>query len=247
LSSARGRSVALVLLVSLGSVLATLAFQAVHSDRAVRLVLNRPAPSDEMHGSLSHLFEIRRDGSWRTDRYEYLWIDCQTGLLGSWHDLVHLRRHWMTLVLRLSRPTHARPEHHRSSDEIEGYLALFPGDGSGLGWRVAGGELVTDFAGDGGITLSLDLNLERSFDPSDEIASTERLEPEMVRMSKREVPLDPATPFHFFNPNNIKVARQLRYWLAEDPELVELLPARELSWALDRATDAPPQAGGTAH
>jgi hypothetical protein len=38
----------------------------------------------------------------------------------------------------------------------------------------------------------------------------------------------------------------LRYWLAEDPELVELLPARKLSWALDRATDALPQAGGTA-
>jgi hypothetical protein len=148
----------------------------------------------------------------------------------------------MTLVLRLSRPTHPRPEHHRSPDEIEGYLALFPGDGSGLGWRTTGGEVVTGFWRDG-ITVALDLALERSFDGQDEISSTEYRAPETIRMSAREVPTDLATPFHCFNPNNIKLARELRYWLAEDPELVDLLPARTLSWALDRATDAPPQAG----
>ena len=233
--------VTLVLLASISGVAATLTWQAIRSTRVMRLTVNEPAEWEDLSGTL--MFEVTRSGCWRTDRYEYLWFDGQTGLLSRWDDLVNLRRRWMTVVLRLSWRQKGvsgdRPRLHRSPDDVDGFVAYFPGHG-GLGWRVAGGEIVTDYWGDG-ITASADLSLERSSYHPDDLSSEERRHGASLRVSKHALPIDVATAFHCFNPNSIKLARELRYWLAEDPGLEDLLPARTLSWALDRATDGPVQ------
>jgi len=123
---------------------------------------------------------------------------------------------------------------HASPESAEGIVFLFAHEDPGA-WRGTSGRAKVKRWLEGA-NLRLDLQLSRIDSEAGALPAAET-GGGSIFLSARGASLDIGTALQIFNPQYIRFARELRYWLAEDAELVTLLPQERLSWGLDRNSD----------
>jgi len=199
---------------------------AVYRSSGIRLKV-AGIPGRERARSLP--FKVRDASLWWTEHFGYVWID---GTESRWGWPWTPDRPSMAAVVRVHGPR--RIGEHAGPGNIDGVVVLFSETGPET-WRVVAGQVkVSNFLEGVDVILSLRLSpvdLETHAFPTPETGD------ERISLTVRGARSDFGTPLHCFNPLYIKADRELRYWIAEDPDLVTLLPQRTLSWGLDRNTD----------
>ena len=231
---ARGRGIALpivkkrsaVALALCACIVAAGIALAVYRTSSIRL---KVAGVPGREGTRSIPFKVRDASLWWTEQFGYLWIE---GIESRWALPWTPGRSSMGAVVRV-RGSRVIGE-HVGHENLDGVVVLFTETGSET-WRVVAGRIeVSNFLE--GVDAILRLQLSR-VDPETRAVPTSDTGDDSIALTLRGARSDLGTPLHCFNPRYIKAGRELRYWLAEDPGLVTLLPQQTLSWGLDRSTD----------
>jgi hypothetical protein len=211
-------------------VLLTSGYDAIERGRRLRLTVPRLPPpwEKEAPSRRTFRFQVVASGHWSTDRYDYFFLEGEQSLWDGLWDVVWHRvpGSQVRLGLRvrdgLASGTLSIPE------QVDGYVFLFPGEvfpGEGaVAWRLAAGSVRLRLTKHGSLA-TLDATLDPPESKSDFWAKSGGNGCE-VRLAAYETPVDIGTALRIFSPVYSLSAMERRYWLAEDPELEDVLPER---------------------
>jgi hypothetical protein len=211
-------------------VLLTWAYDAFERGNRLRVTVPAlPHPSgQETPGT--YRFKVTESGYWSTDRYEYLYLE---GRASVWENIWWLLRHRVPgggarIVLRI----HDRFPSGTLSipGNVDGYLFLFSNEGTVV-WMLGAGRLDLGFGRDGSLA-ALEATLTPAGTGGQARPGDDGCE---LRLATHEVPMDLGTALKIFGRLHMDSVTELRHWLAEDPDLDDLLPGRTLRDRLVRA------------